>query len=399
LNYAFALSRVSLFNEAADELEKAALLQPDLVQEAQKRDFETARSNDVQSRVDAQRDIAKRIGYSSDHPLKRLPLYQNNFRTRPTPLLALRLALEYSRLAYEREAITWYEYAMKGATDFVNTASPSDREWLKVLRGQTKARFELAPRKPNNIIRSDLFTVRCTLNDLNIVQLLSGLEASQYTIYSRFGVPMGNTEVILWSSQALFQNYTTYQSERKTSEFVTALTITRLVNADVGPVVLSEEINFFADPRADSISTIAHEYGHIAVRNLAKGRFVPDWFNEGIATYVEGGYENYLSRVRNARQRGTLLPMREMRAWQVDGERAFLAYSQANSMIDFIVEQKNWGGQAVLDILKKIGEDVPPDDAIKSILRVTPEQLYILWTRRLAEQDAARKKAATSSTR
>ena len=383
-NYALALSRVNLFNEAADELAKATLMQPDLADEAQRIAFETARRDDAQNRVDAQRDIVTRLGqnaYSAEHPLKVVPRLQDRFRIQPTPLLALQISLEYSRLAFESEAKAWYNFAMNNAANFIPTANSTERAWFNVLRDQTKTRFDLAPGKPANVIRSDLFTVRCTLNDRNIVQLLSGLESAQYTIYSRFFVPMGNTEVILWGNQALFQNYTTQQAGRNTSEFVTALTLTQLVNAENGPVVLGEEINFFADPRADSISTIAHEYGHIAVRNLARGREVPDWFNEGIATYVEGGYENYLSRVRNARQRNGLLSMRELQIWNVDGERAFLAYSQANSMIDFIVESKNpsWGGQAVLAILKKIGEDVPPDEAFKSVLRVTPQQFYNLW--------------------
>jgi hypothetical protein len=47
--------------------------------------------------------------------------------------------------------------------------------------------------------------------------------------------------------------------------------MTQLVNTDKGPQVLGEEINFFADPRANTMSTIAHEYGHVAVRQLSPG--------------------------------------------------------------------------------------------------------------------------------
>ena len=393
-NLAQVLFGVKLYNEAADELAKAQAMLPDLVTPKQLETFKNARRDDAQNRAQAEQFLAQKNRYDPEHPLNRVPQLQAQFRNSPNSLTALRISLEYSRLAYEREAITWHDYAMRGAAQYVSTANAPNRAWLNVLRDQTRTRFDLAPQKPGNVIRSDLFTVRCTLNDPNTVQLLAGLEAAQYTIYSRFGVPMGNTEVILWSSQSLFQNYTTRQAGRNTSEFVTALTLTQLVNADVGPVVLSEEINFFADPRAGSFSTIAHEYGHIAVRTLAKGREVPDWFNEGVATYVEGGYENYQARLRNARQRNTLLSMRELQAWNVDGERAFLAYSQANSMIDFIVESKNpsWGGEAVLEILRQIGQDVPPDDAIKKVLRVSPQSFYNLWVQWLAKQHAVRKK-------
>ena len=391
-NYAQALFGVKLFNEAADELAKTAAMLPNLVTLEQSKTFENARRDDAQNRSQTEQFLSQKYRYDPDHPLNRVPQLQAQFRVAPNSLTALRISLEYSRLAYEREADAWFRYAMSGASQYVSTAKAPERAWLNVLRDQIRMRLDLAPQKPNNIIRSDLFTVRCTLNDPNIVQLLAGLEAAQYTIYSRFGVPMGNTEVIMWGSQSLFQNYTTRQAGRNTSEFVTALTLTQLVNADVGPVVLGEEINFFTDPRAGSISTIAHEYGHIAVRTLARGREVPDWFNEGVATYVEGGYENYQARLRNARQCDMLLPMRELQAWNVDGERAFLAYSQANSMIDYIVAQKVWGGDAVLEILRQIGADVPPNDAIKKVLRVSPQSFYNMWVQWLPKQNAARKK-------
>ncbi len=378
-DFALLLARVHLLNEAADQLAQARLMQPDLVSDKQTQTFERNRVLDPQIQAQSQRDALKRVGFSPEHPILRIPYLLSQFRRQPSPLTALRLGLEYSRLGYEREAAASLTYGEANATQFLalTTTNDIDRAWFGVLRDQLRNRLALAPSKPPNTVRSDLFTVRCSLNDPNAPQLLAGLEAAQYKIYSSFGVPMGNTEVILWSSQNQFQAYTTRQAGRNTSEFVTALTITQLVNADVGPVVLGEEINFFADPRADSISTIAHEYGHIAVRALAKGRAVPDWLNEGIATYTEGGYDNYIKRVRAGKAAGTLLSMPELQAWNVDGERAFLAYSQANSMVDFIVAR--WGNTAVLDILGQIGKDIPPDVALRQTLRVTPEAFYQLW--------------------
>ena len=378
-DFALSLSRVQLLSEAADEIAKARLMQPDLVSDKQFRDVVAKRVLDPQTRAQAQRSALATVGFAPEHPTLRVPQLLAQFREQPSPLTALRLGLEYSRLGYEREAQSSLNYGLINAAPFwtLETTTEVDRAWFGVLRDQLKARLALSASKPPNTVRSDLFTVRCSLNDPNAPQLLAGLEAAQYQIYSSFGVPMGNTEVILWSSQSQFQGYTSRQAGRDTSEFVTALTITQLVNADVGPVVLGEEINFFADPRADSLSTIAHEYGHIAVRALAKGRPVPDWLNEGIATYTEGGYENYLRRVRTAKQSGKLLSMRELQTWNVDGARAFLAYSQANSMIDFIVAR--WGNDAVLEILRQIGRDIAPEVALRQVLRVTPDGFYALW--------------------
>lgn len=378
-DFALSLARVHLWNEAADEIAKANLMQANLVSDKQNRDFESKRVLDPQIQEAAQRDVMTRVGFAPEHPIVRVPLLLEDFRNNASPLTALRLGLEYSRLAYEREAADMLSYSDANAARFLSlpTTSAVDNAWFRVLREQLKARLMLASGKPANLIRSDLFSVRCLLNDPNAAQLLAGLEQAQYKIYSSFGVPMGNTEVILWSSQSQFQNYTTRQAGRNTSEFVTALTITQLVNADVGPVVLGEEINFYADARADSVSTIAHEYGHIAVRALAKGRNVPDWLNEGIATYTEGGYENYLRRVRNAQQSRKLLSMGALQEWNVDGDRAFLAYSQANSLVDFIVAR--WGNDAVLEILRQIGRDIPPNKALQNVLRVSPDGFYALW--------------------
>jgi hypothetical protein len=83
-------------------------------------------------------------------------------------------------------------------------------------------------------------------------------------------------------------------------------------------------------------------------------------------------------RVRDAARRGRLLSMRELQQWNVDGERAFLAYSQANSMIDFIKER--WGGDKLLEILRVIGRDTPPDEAVRRVLKVTPPQLWNMWS-------------------
>ena len=378
-DFALLLARVHLQDEAADELAKARLMQPDLISDKQSELFESNRVLDPRRQAQTQRDALKRVGFAPEHPAVRVPYLLSQFRQQASPLTALRLGLEYSRLGYEREAAASLTYGEANATQFLAFPATSDidRAWFGVLRDQLTGRLALASSKPPNIVRSDLFTVRCSLNDPNAPQLLAGLENAQLKIYSSFGVPMGNTEVILWSSQSQFQAYTTRQAGRNTSEFVTALTITQLVNADVGPVVLGEEINFFADRRADSISTIAHEYGHIAVRALAKGRPVPDWLNEGIATYTEGGYDNYIKRVRIAKADGKLLSMQELQAWNVDGERAFLAYSQANSMTDFIVAR--WGKDAILDILAQIGKDIVPNVALRQTLHVTPDGFYQLW--------------------
>jgi hypothetical protein len=221
--------------------------------------------------------------------------------------------------------------------------------------------------------------LRCWPNDSSAVQILASLEASQHTVYADFSIPMGCTEVLLWRNQAEFRAYTTRFSDQGQSEFVAALTLTKLIGTREGPVVLGEEVNVFTDPRTAVFHTVAHEYGHVAVRQLSRGRNVPTWFNEGIATSVEGGYDGSLDRVRTAQRARALISMDEMLEWNVDGERAFLAYSQANSIIDYIVA--TWGKEAVMNILRQIGSDTNADDAFRRALGISQQELWRRWAR------------------
>lgn len=376
-DFALALSAVGLWNESADELKKAELLQPGLVGVAKLREAETNRSRDPQNVVARQLENEQSVGLGAEHPYYLINALQREQQARPGALGALRLALEYSRLGDDARATA----QVKQAQIFVANGAvrPQDEDWVQLLFDHLAERARLSSVKPSNIVRSSLFTVRVWPGNPTAVLLLAALEEAQHTVYADFGLPMGNTEVLLWRSQDEFARYTTQFASQGGSEFVAALTLTKLVSTATGPMVLGEEINAFADTRDPEalFSTIAHEYGHVAVRQLAHGRLVPVWFNEGVATAVEGGYDGYIPRVRRAANANSLLSMREMLEWNVDGERAFLAYSQANSMIDYIVAK--WGKQAVIDILKQIGRDIQPEAAFRSVLGLTQGQLYDRW--------------------
>jgi hypothetical protein len=377
-DYAFALASLGLYAEAADEAEKAELLQPNSIGDTRLRQFAAGRANDPLALAIWQVQNESRIGIGFDHPVYVLSALAKKEGAQPGALGALQIGLEYSKLAQDERAASWLRYAKNLiANGALKNADPNDVQWAGILHDQLDERRRYAAYKPPNIIRSGLFTVRSWPNDLNTVQLLAGLETAQHTVYADFGVPMGNTEVVLWRNQSEFQTYTGRVAGQATSEFIAALTLTKLVASQSGPVVLGEEVNVFADPRANTVGTIAHEYGHVAVRHIANARAVPTWFNEGIATTVEGGYDGYLERVRDAAERGALISMAEMQTWDVDGERAFLAYSQANSILDYIADR--WGRDAILEILRQIGRDVPPETAFRSVLKISTAELWQRW--------------------
>lgn len=375
-----ALSQAGLFGEAADEWEKAELLQPGLVGAAKLEEVATQRQADPATRAARELEEEARIGLVKEHPTSMINALMPAQRSQPTPLRALRLGLEYSKLGDDARATEYLTTANRMIRQGgLGRIDGDERAWIELLVEHLEERRRLAPIKPPNPIRSALFIVRSWPNEASVLPLLASLESSQHTVYADFRIPMGSTEVVLWRSQSEFQDYTSRFSAQGSSEFVAALTLTKLIATEEGPLVLGEEVNVFIDPRLENntFSTVAHEYGHVAVRQLSRGRSVPVWFNEAVATAVEGGYDGYVQRVRKARAANRLLSMREMLEWNVDGERAFLAYSQANSMIDFIVAK--WGANAVLEILRQIGSDVAPEEAFRAALGISSGQLWQRW--------------------
>jgi len=377
--FAGALAGVGLWEESDDQLHEAALLDPTSVSQSELSDADNLRARDPKRATNQQLQGEQHIGPGSDYPTVLIDALQRQQQSRPSALNALRIALEYSRLAQDARSAAW----VKTASDLKKSGSYSSGEsgWMQLLFDHLRERAAQSKQKPTAIISSPFFTVRCWPDDPDAVALLASLEEAQHTIYADFGIPMGNTEVLLWHNQNEFARYTTQFSSQGGSEFVAALTLTKLVTTRNGPLVLGEEINTFSDSSDTQplFGTLAHEYGHVAVRQLSKGRLVPVWFNEGIATSCEGGYDGYLSRVRKGANAATLLSMDEMSEWNVDGERAFLAYSEANSVLDFIVDK--WGKGAVLEILRQIGRDVSPDDAFRGVLGVDQAGLWNRWAR------------------
>lgn len=377
--FASALANVGLWNESADELRKAALLDSALVSQSDLSDADRFRARDPQNAAVQQLQNEQHVGLGADHPDYLINALKRQQQSKPTALSALRIALEYSRLAQDGRALAW----TKTAADLKQSGaySPAESAWIGLLFDHLRERATQSKQKPTAILRSQLFTVRCWPDDPDAVTLLASLEEAQHTVYADFGIPMGNTEVLLWHNQSEFARYTTQFSSQGGSEFVAALTLTKLVTTKSGPMVLGEEINTFSDATDTGplFGTLAHEYGHVAVRQISKGRLVPVWFNEGIATSCEGGYDGYISRVRRGANAGTLLSMDEMTEWNVDGERAFLAYSEANSILDFVVA--TWGKEAVLEILRQIGRDIAPDEAFRGVLGVSQAGLWNRWAR------------------
>ena len=205
--FGLALAKIGLWNESADELRKADLLQPGLVDDATLQVAENNRTNDPEYLVVRQQKAEFDIGLGPDHPDYIINALLRQQQTQPAVLTSLRLALEYSRLGDDQKEREKLDEANR--LQMVNPARGDDAAWVQLLADHLRERDQMARLKPRNLVKSQLFTVRVAPGDPGAVPLLAALEEAQHTVYANFGIPMGNTEVLLWPSQRDFANYTT----------------------------------------------------------------------------------------------------------------------------------------------------------------------------------------------
>ena len=109
---------------------------------------------------------------------------------------------------------------------------------------------------------------------------------------------------------------------------------------------------------------LAHEYVHLAVDKLSGGK-CPRWLDEGLAQYVTQNLRPAdVLALQNALAAGALLPLEVLASdWSLLEDRALvdLAYAQAFSVAQYIVEINGWG--AVRDMLKQTAGGDPPSAA------------------------------------
>jgi tetratricopeptide (TPR) repeat protein len=107
---------------------------------------------------------------------------------------------------------------------------------------------------------------------------------------------------------------------------------------------------------------LAHEFTHALVRALAP-RGVPQWLNEGLAMYFEGG--DLSARVEHARAAEappTLGPL-ERPFSGLDGDGAALAYARSAAAVQRLMDEA--GAPAIVGILTDLGRGVPFAEAFQ----------------------------------
>lgn len=359
-DYATFLERLGLFALALDEMEKASKLDPAVVTSIQ---MDSARSNTARDPLrlsQAQLSRESRVGTTSNHPRNLLQALASYGPNPQDPGVYLQRSLAHLQLGSDQVA---YDEWSRAAAMVQRIRSASLRQALETLSASIERRLNDTRVKPPAILVSDLFTVRSNPANPSLPALLVALERAQHVIYSDFGVPMAQTEVVLFSTQEEFQRFTPMTTTPRVSESTAAY-----ANGDA--------IITYPQEGADLVSVVAHEYGHIAVQQLTNRRHVPDWLNEGVACCVQGGYWHYKERCRAAYP-DRLISMDRLLDWKFQGEDAYLAYSQANWIVEFMVEKSGKG--AVLNMLNDLGRGMDANAAFLKHLGVDQRQFWAIW--------------------
>jgi len=113
---------------------------------------------------------------------------------------------------------------------------------------------------------------------------------------------------------------------------------------------------------------LAHEFTHALVKTVAP-RGVPQWLNEGLAMYFEGGdLAAHVERARAAEAPHTL-PALERPFSGMDANRAALAYSQSAAAVKRLMDEA--GAPAIVGILTDVARGLPFAEAFERNTNMT----------------------------
>jgi hypothetical protein len=126
---------------------------------------------------------------------------------------------------------------------------------------------------------------------------------------------------------------------------------------------------------------IPHELAHILTYDLTQERYnhLPTWFQEGIATQVElAANPDYPRALLQASKTKNLIPLANLcGSFPQDTGRAFLAYAEAESFTNFLIEK--YGQTGLLALTQAYGDGLDCEQGAQRALGQPLSQLEIDW--------------------
>ena len=127
---------------------------------------------------------------------------------------------------------------------------------------------------------------------------------------------------------------------------------------------------------------LAHEYTHVVVVHLSRGR-APRWLNEGLALHFQGAGSAAEAVARQVAA-GRLIPLASLEgAFALLHDRALTeaAYAQSASATTFLLERA--GVQEVGRLLRRLGEGMPWEGALEDVARMDAVSFEREWQEHL----------------
>lgn len=134
--------------------------------------------------------------------------------------------------------------------------------------------------------------------------------------------------------------------------------------------------------------TEAHELTHVLVGHLTFSclGFIPQWLNEGLAVYGEGGPQaSEQAQLNQARDADTIPALRTLSgAFSAEGSRATLSYAEAYSVVDFLI--KTYGRDKMTALLLDLRDGQTADQALQAVYAFNVDGLDAAWRTSIGAQ-------------
>lgn len=129
--------------------------------------------------------------------------------------------------------------------------------------------------------------------------------------------------------------------------------------------------------------TIPHELSHLVLYQATRNPYnsPPAWLDEGIAVYnQETRYPDEEIALKEAAGKGRIVPLRALSgSFGADPETALLSYTQAGSVVEFILKDTRYGPEKLARTVAAFREGVTYDEALQAGLGITVDELDEQW--------------------
>lgn len=119
-------------------------------------------------------------------------------------------------------------------------------------------------------------------------------------------------------------------------------------------------------------AVLRHEYAHHVIAALARGR-APVWLNEGLAMWAEGDGDERLLWAEERLAGATFVPLARLQGSfaRLPAGPAELAYAQSYVAVRRLAD--DYGPDAVVDVLRRLGAGTPFAEAFRAVYRTDPD--------------------------